>query len=94
MTNYYDEKGKIFTNVVAKQPVAVTIQTNQNLILGEIYVRPGMRVKDELNGQERFVAVTKAVIYDSQGQERYRTNFLVLNTDQIVWIIPEEEIRR
>lgn len=94
MTNYFDEKGKIFTNVVAKQPVAVTIQTNQNLIQGEIYVRPGMRVKDELNGPERFVAVTKAVIFDAQGQERYQTNFLVLNTDQIVWIIPEEEIRR
>lgn len=92
MVTHYDEKGKIFTQVVSKQPVRVIIQTIQNKIRGVIYIRPDSRVKDELNDSERFLAVTNAVVFNSQEEEIHRSNFLVINTNHIVWVIPEEEI--
>ena len=93
MVTQYDEKGKIFTQVVSKQPVMVMIHTAQNIIHGSIHVRPDLRLKDELNGQrEHFLAVTDAVIFDTQKNELYRSNFMLLNIDQIVWIIPNEEM--
>ena len=98
MTTQYDEKGKIFTQVVAKRPVPVIIQTLQNTIRGSVHVRPDERVKDELNTvteRDRFLAVTDAVICNNLNEEElYRTNFLVVNVDQIVWILPEEELIR
>ncbi len=95
MVTQYDEKGKIFTQVVSKHPAAVVIQTDQQTsIRGTIHVRPNARVKDEMNGNERFIAVTDAVIYNSQGEEISRVPFLVVNTDHIVWLIPQEETNR
>lgn len=90
MVTSYDEKGKIFTQVVNKRPVQVTIQTIQTLIRGTIHVRQDSRVKDELNQDERFLAVTDAVVYNQQEQELYKTNFLVINVNHIIWAIPEE----
>ena len=92
MVTHYDEKGKIFTQVVSKHPVQVIIQTNQNVIRGTIYIRPDSRVKDDLNNSERFLAVTNAVVYNGQNEELYHTGFLVINTSHIIWVIPEEEI--
>ena len=90
MVTSYDEKGKIFTQVVNKRPVQVTIQTIQTLIRGTIHVRQDSRVKDELNQDERFLAVTDAVVYNQQEQELYKTSFLVINVNHIIWAIPEE----
>ena len=92
MVTQYDDKGKIFTQVVTKHPVLVTIQTVNNIIHGAIHIRRDARVKDELNSSERFLAVTEAVVHNLLNEELYRTNFLVLNVDQIVLVIPEEEM--
>ena len=92
MITQYDEKGKIFTQVVAKEPVLVTIQTVSQLIRGSIHVRPESRVKDELNDcKEPFIAVTDAIVYSTKNEELYRCSFLVVSVAQIVWVIPEEE---
>jgi hypothetical protein len=91
MVTQFDAKGKIFTQVVSKEPVMATIQTGNQTIRGCIHVRPDARVKDELNGQDQFIAVTDAVVYNDQKDEIYRCNFLVVNTNHIVWVIPEEE---
>jgi len=92
MVTSYDEKGKIFTQVISKHPVDVTIQTAQNIIRGAVHVRHDARVKDELNSQDRFLAVTDAVVYNHQQEELYKTSFLVVNIDHIIWVIPEEEL--
>lgn len=91
MTLPYDDKGKIFTEVVSKEPVAVIIQTSLNRIEGAIHARPGERLKDELNHQDRFVAITDAVIYDLSGQEVQRNDLLLLNRDAILWVLPRTE---
>ena len=94
MVTQYDEKGKIFTQVVSKQPIRVVIQTIQNIISGAVHVRPDARVKDELCSQDRFLAITEAIVYNQQNEELYRANFLVLNVNHIIWVIPEEEITK
>jgi len=92
MISRYDEKGKIFTDVVSKQAVTVYIQTHTSRIYGQIYVRPQGRIKDELNQDERFLAVTDAVIMDHNGAVLFKSNFLTVHRDQIEWVIPETEL--
>jgi hypothetical protein len=91
MVTFEDEKGKIFTQVIGKQPVNVTIQTTQQVIRGSIYIRPSIRIKDELNEGERFLAVTDAIILDGEEHEILRAKFMVVNVDHIIWIMPQEE---
>jgi hypothetical protein len=92
MATQFDEKGKIFTNVISKKPVMVTIQTTMNKIHGEIYVRPNERIKDELDRSEQFLAVTNAIVYNAQDAEIYRSDFLTLSLNHIVWLIPDDEV--
>lgn len=93
MVTQYDEKGKIFTQVVSKKPILVIIQTTHNIIYGSIYVRPDVRLKDELDSlRERFLAVTDAVIYTSEKIELFHTQFMVVNINQILWLMPQDEL--
>lgn len=92
MSTQYDEKGKIFTQVVAKHPIHVMIQTDQYAIHGIIHIRPGMRIKDELNGSEQFLAVTDATIMDRENNELFRTGFMVVNINHVVIIVPKEDV--
>jgi hypothetical protein len=92
MSTVYDSKGKIFTNVVSKQAIEVIIQMPSQQVRGNIHVRAGERMKDELDSAEIFMAVTDATVFDSNGEELYKTEFIVVNRDHIVWIIPEEEL--
>lgn len=92
MSLHFDEKGKYYTQVISKRMMSVLIQTRREFIRGEVHVRTDYRLKDELNEQEQFIAITNATVYDSNQVELYRTKFLALNRGQIVWVIPEEEI--
>jgi hypothetical protein len=92
MTVHFDDKGKIFTNIVSKDAVPAIIQTLTHRIRGFIYIRQGDRIKDELSRSEQFIAVTNATIFDAEGEELFRSGFLVVNRDHVVWMIPDEEI--
>ena len=84
----FEEKGKIFTDVVTKQPVEALIQTTQHLIQGFIHIRPQERLKDEINQNESFLAVTSAKIFNNQGNVLYRSNFVAINRGHIIWLLP------
>jgi hypothetical protein len=88
----YDEKGKFFTEVVSKDTVPVIIQTTRNRIIGSIHVRPGERLKDEINNFEQFFAVTEATIYNEKGEKLFDCEFFALNREYILWVLPKEEI--
>ena len=88
----YDERGKIFTRVVTKVSVNVVIQTTSQLIHGKIHVRPEERLSDELNKEGNFLAITNVVIYGSEGQIMYETDFLSINRAQIIWILPTADL--
>lgn len=92
MISNFDEKGKVFTQVVTKKPISVTIQTSNQLIKGKIHIRPEDRVKDELNRKDLYIAVTDATVFSSEGKALYHSGFLSVNTEQIVWLMPDEEV--
>ncbi|MCB0118691.1 MAG: hypothetical protein H6634_14960 [Anaerolineales bacterium] len=87
----YDEKGKYYTNVIHKVAVPSIVQTTNNLIRGFIHVRNDERLKDELENNETFVAVTDANIYNAEGQVIYSSPFIALQKNQIVWVMPLDE---
>jgi hypothetical protein len=91
MSIEYDEKGKFYTDVVSKVPVPATLQTTNQLIKGFIHVRHGERIKDELDRDELFLAVTKASIWAADGSLLFEAPFLAVRRAQIVWLMPSEE---
>jgi hypothetical protein len=89
-----DAKGKTYTDIIHKDEVPALIQTTANLIHGHIYLRAGLRLKDELNGTaEQFIAVTDAEVYNASGQVLVRSEFLTLNKGQIIWVHPDDETK-
>lgn len=90
MTIEYDEKGKFYTNIVHKIPVPAILQTTTNLIRGFIHVRQGDRIKDELENQGQFIAVTEASIFDADGKVVFSGPFISVQKEQIIWIMPLE----
>lgn len=94
MSIHYDEKGKFFTDVILKDAVPVLIQTPTNRIRGNIYVRPGERIKDQINQEDMFLAVTEAILYDLTGEELYRGDFILVNREHLIWLLPEDQIQK
>jgi len=90
MVTHFDEKGKFFTKLVTKQPVAAVIQLVDFRISGFIHVRPDERLKNELDQGEPFLAITEATIYDRENQLLFTTSFMAINRQHILWIIPQD----
>ena len=90
MTIEYDEKGKFYTDVVTKLPVAAVIQTSTHLVRGFVHIRQGERLKNELEKDEKFLAVTNAVIHDADNKVLFTAPFIAVQRAQIVWIMPVE----
>ena len=88
----FEDKGKIFTDVITKQPVAVILQTTKELIHGNYYVRPGVRIKEELESSERFIILTDAIVLGSDGKVNNKTKMIIINISQLVWMLPVDEI--
>lgn len=87
----FEEKGKIFTHTIKKLPVKVIIQTAQHTIHGNLFIRPEQRIKDEINGGESYLAVTSAQVFNSEGKAIHKAEFMLINREQISWIIPLDE---
>jgi len=90
MTMEYDEKGKFYTDVVTKLPVAAVIQTSTHLVRGFVHIRQGERLKNELERNEMFLAVTHAFIHDAEDKVLFTAPFMAVQRSQIVWIMPVE----
>ena len=90
MTFEYDEKGKIFTDIVSKVAVPSTIQTTTHLIRGHVHVRRDQRIKDELDINEGFLALTDVSVLGPDGQTLFQATFLAVRRSHIVWVLPEQ----
>lgn len=88
MSTHYDEKGKFFTDIISKKIIPVKIQTTTNYMEGNVHIRRGERLKDELNHSEPFLAVTDCVIYKDSETELFRLDFIAVNRANIIWISP------
>lgn len=91
MTIEFDDKGKIFTDIVSKVSIPAVVQTTEHLIRGNVHVRRDERLKDELDRDELFLAMTDASIIGADGQALYQTRFLAVRRTQIVWVMPAHE---
>lgn len=91
MTVEYDEKGKIFTDVVSKVAIPAIVQTTEQLIKGNVHVRHDERLKDELDRDELFLAITDASVMDNDGQTLHQARFLAVRRAQIVWVMPAKD---
>ncbi|MDO9088035.1 MAG: hypothetical protein Q7U53_17650 [Anaerolineaceae bacterium] len=92
MVTQFEEKGKIFTQRITKDQREVIIITGTHKITGIIHIQLDLRLIDELNESGHFMAITDAKIMDLNDNVLYKSNFLTINTDQIIWILPVEEI--
>ena len=92
MTIEFDDKGKFYTDVITKFAVPAIIQTTAQCIHGNVHVRRDERFKDEMDRDEKFLAVTDATIYDLDGQVLYQCEFLSIQRTHIIWAIPKSEI--
>jgi hypothetical protein len=93
MSIRYDEKGKFFTEIVTKDHVPVIVQTPTHRIEGQFYVRVDYRLKDELNGEEQFIAITEAKVFDQAGNLVYQSKFLAINRQRVIWVIPKNDLQ-
>jgi len=92
VTIEFDDNGKFFTDIISKTPIPAMIQTVTHRIHGNIHVGQDRRLKDELDLPEKFIAITDAVIYLSDGQVLFQANFVALQRNEIIWVIPDSEI--
>lgn len=91
MTFEYDEKGKIFTDIVSKISVPATIQTTTHLMHGHVHVRRDQRIKDELDASESFLALTDVSVLGPDGQTLFQTQFLAVQRSHIIWVMPDQK---
>jgi hypothetical protein len=91
MTIEYDDKGKFYTDIVKKLPVSVVIQTVTHLVRGLVHVREGERLKNELERDEMFLAVTNAAVYSADNKVLFTVPFMAVQRVQIIWIMPVAE---
>ncbi len=93
MLDNFDDKGKIYTQVITKATIKVILQTAFHRIHGNIHVRIGERLKDELDSAVHFLAVTEAEVFEPTGTTQlFKTNFMAVNRYQIIWVIPEDDL--
>lgn len=94
MTIHYDDKGKFFTDVITKIPVPSVIQTLTHRVHGSIHIRQDERLADALNRPAEFLAITNAEIYNARGDVLFKTNFIAIYREHVVWIVPDDEFQR
>ncbi len=86
-----DEKGKYYTNHINKRTISVIAQIENNIVRGIVHLTLDNRLKDELNTDESFIAITQAQVTE-RGNDRilYKSDVLIVNKQRIVWILPRE----
>lgn len=86
-----DDKGKYFTERINKRGLLVTLSVRGNRVQGTVHLAPDHRLKDEMNNDEQFIALTDAKLWDSTAMQIFReTNLIIVNKTQVDWIYPDE----
>lgn len=92
MITHFDDKGKIFTEVVQKVPVRVAIQLSTQLVRGTLHIQSEKRIKEEMNDPESFLALTGVDVFSFDGKEKlFSSDFLAVNKAHIIWIHTEAD---
>ena len=85
------EKQPGFRPVVTTVKYPVIIQTAVNQIHGNLHAGENERIKDALNSNEIFLAITNVQIFNTDGtSEQMRSEFLAINRTHVIWIIEKK----
>ena len=76
MTLKKEEKDKNKTEEETKVSVSATLQTTTHMIRGKVHVRRDQRIKDELDLNESFLAITDVTVLGAEGQTLFQAPFL------------------
>ncbi len=92
MNTHFDEKGKIYTDVIQKVPVWVTIQLPNQRVHGLLHIRSEKRIKEEMDDPENFLALTQVEVFSYDGQDLlFATRFLAINKANVIWILADTD---
>lgn len=84
-------KERGFRPITSTSQFPVIIQTIHNRITGNLHARENERIKDALNSNERFIALTQVRIFDVDGHtELKKSDFLAINNAKIIWVIEDK----
>ncbi len=84
-----DERGKYYTDRVTTRHVEVLVLTPRGQVRGEAHLMPGQRIKDMLNHEEQFIALTDVTITGDDASIQH-AEFIALNKLHIISLIPLE----
>jgi hypothetical protein len=90
MMERLDNKGKFYTEVISKNLVKVSLRTGVDLLSGNLHITPGQRLKDELDQQDQFIALTDGDLISENGEVIRSFDFIAVKKEQIIWVIEEE----
>ena len=94
MTIEFDQKGKYYTDFITKDAISARIQTSTHLIEGQIHVQHEHRLKDEMDRDEPFLAITNATVFTNEGQVFFQTQFIAIKRKQIIWVTALDDVRK
>lgn len=80
---------------IEKEEKAIIAYTTHFKIKGKVFTPPGGRLSDFISGvaQKKFIPVADVIVTDIAGNQILRTKFLELNKDEIIFMVPEEELK-
>jgi len=71
----------------------IRLYTDQFMIAGEIAMFPDTRLTDYIVGAHDFIAVTDAVVRTREDQVLFSADFLNVQKNKIVLIVPETMVK-
>lgn len=89
-----DDKGKFFSVRVPKDALLCAVRGGDLAVLGYLFVRPGKRLKDELNDERnRYLPMTEARVYRvSDNTLLYHASFLLVGHQAIDVVAPIDAV--
>jgi len=78
---------------IEKEQKPIIAHTASYKVTGKVFIPPGGRISDFISStaQRKFIAVADAVVTDIFGKEICKADFLELNRDEIIFLIPGGE---
>ncbi len=79
---------------IEKEVKTVIAHTYNYRIKCDVHTPPGSRFSDFMGGlgQRKFIPVSNAVVTDIFGNPVCKTKFLEMNVDEIIFLVPEEDL--
>ena len=81
---------------IEKEQKPVVAYTYSYKIKGKVFTPPGSRLSDYISsvGQKKYIPMTDVLVTDIFGNEICKSKFIELNKDEIIFLVPEEDLEK